>query len=87
MVSASTSTQTAVAPTWWMAAVVEMSLFGTVMTSSPGPIPRASSATLRAAVPELVPTAWGVPSQAANSVSNSGTSGPQSSSPRSITRR
>ena len=48
----STSTSTKRAPVWLMAAVVAMSLFGTVMTSSPGPISRPFSIKNSAAVPD-----------------------------------
>ena len=51
----SMSTNTGVAPTWEMASVVVMKVFGTVMTSSPGLIPVAMRAKRRASVPEFTP--------------------------------
>jgi hypothetical protein len=45
------STQTTDAPTALIAAESARSVFATVMTSSPGPIPSARSAAVRVAVP------------------------------------
>ena len=53
------STNTGVAPTWLMASAVAKKVKGVVITSSPGPMPRARRAMTRASVPELQPD--GVP--------------------------
>jgi hypothetical protein len=50
----STSTNTGVAPTPLTASAVAMKVFGTVMTSSPGPIPRAAITKCNAVVPLLI---------------------------------
>jgi hypothetical protein len=47
-----------------------------VMTSSPGPIRSAISATISASVPDETPTAWPTPMEAASSCSSASTSGP-----------
>ena len=56
-VSGSMSTNTGVAPAYSIAATVATNVNGTVITSSPGPMPAASSARCSALVPELTPTA------------------------------
>ena len=61
MLSSSTSTNTGSAPTWLMASAVAKKVNGVVITSSPGPMPRARRAMTRASVPELQPTAWATP--------------------------
>ena len=69
-----------------MAATVATKVIGVVITSSPGPIPLASSARCRADVPELTATAKRVPHSAANSASKASTSGPSTNAPLRITR-
>jgi hypothetical protein len=59
---------------------------GEVSTSSPGPMPRAISATSRASVPEDTPTAGGRPTNAPSSASRASTSGPMMKFWLSITR-
>ena len=54
-VPSSTSTNTGVAPHWEIASVVAMKVLGTVITSSFGPTPHATSARCSAVVPELAP--------------------------------
>jgi hypothetical protein len=51
----SMSTSTGVAPAYWIAATVATKVKGTVMTSSPGPMPAASNAMCSALVPVLTP--------------------------------
>jgi len=55
------STNTAVAPAIQMASAVAKKVLGCVMTSSPGPMPRAISASQMASVPLPRPTAYLVP--------------------------
>src|SRR3989338_11653588 len=55
-VSLSISANLGTAPVYEMEAHVAMKVFGTVMTSSPLPIPFASSARWRADVPVFTPT-------------------------------
>ena len=52
-VPGSMSMKTGVAPTSSMTSPTEMKLLGTVITSSPGPMPAARNATCIAAQPEL----------------------------------
>jgi hypothetical protein len=75
--SGSTSTSTGVAPVYVITATEATKVNGTVMTSSPGPMPAATSARCSAAVPELTPTPWAAPEYAANSRSNAATSSPR----------
>ena len=56
-VSGSQSTNTAVAPAIQIASAVAKNVFGCVMTSSPGPMPMAISASQIASVPLPVPMA------------------------------
>src|SRR5688500_15614165 len=56
------------------------------MTSSPGPIPSARSATCSASVPVPTPTAYPAPQAVANSRSKASSSGPSTNHPRSTTR-
>src|SRR5712691_10060 len=69
--SSPTSTRTGVAPTWWMTAIVAMNVCDTVMTSSPAPIPTASSSSLSPSVKLLTPTASVVPTNDARLCSKS----------------
>jgi hypothetical protein len=55
------STNTGVAPAYWIAAAVATNVNGTVTTSSPAPMPAASSARCSALVPELTATASAAP--------------------------
>ncbi len=56
-VSGSISAKTGVAPVAEIASALAMKVKGVVITSSPGPIPKARSTSSMAAVPELTPTA------------------------------
>jgi hypothetical protein len=85
-VRGSTSTKTGRAPAYSIAETVATNVKGTVMTSSPGPTPRASSARCSALVPELTPTASATPQQAANARSKAATSGPRTNWPLPSTR-
>src|SRR5712692_951509 len=69
--SSPTSTRTGVAPTWWMTAIVAMNVCDTVMTSSPGPMPTASSRSRKPSVQLLTPTASAVPTNEARLCSKS----------------
>ena len=60
-VDGSTSTSFGVAPTQLTASAVAMNEFVGTMTSSPGPISSARSASEIASVPEETPTEWRVP--------------------------
>src|ERR1017187_2002050 len=62
-----------------------MNELGTVMTSSPGPMPRARRASQRASVPLPTPTAWAVRQKKANSSSKRATTGPPAKALLSIT--
>ena len=64
-VSGSTSTRTGVAPTALTASAVAMKELVGTMTSSPGPMPSARSASSSASVPEETPTACSVPQYSA----------------------
>ena len=57
LVSGQQSTKTAVAPAIQIASAVAKNVFGCVMTSSPGPMPRAMRASQMASVPLPRPTA------------------------------
>ena len=61
LVLGSQSTNTAVAPAIQIASAVAKNVFGCVMTSSPGPMPIAISASQIASVPFPVPTACVIP--------------------------
>ena len=72
----STSAKTGVAP-WKSAAFgVEMNVIGVVMTSSPGPMPSASSASTRPIVQLDTPTTFFWPMKSPNACSNVATRGP-----------
>ena len=75
--SGCTSTKRTSAPVRQIASTVATNVNGTVITSSPAPMPAAVSAMNRALVPELTPTACSVPQCLANSCSNASTSGPE----------
>jgi hypothetical protein len=55
------STKTGVAPTRLMASAVAKKVKGVVITSSPGPTPRARRAMTKASVPEFTPMACFTP--------------------------
>ena len=84
-VRSSTSTKTGVAPQNDIASAVAMKVLGTVMTSSPGPTPSASSAIQRASVPLPTPTHSVHPQKGAKAFSNSATKGPPAKAVLSIT--
>ena len=65
-VTGSTSTKTGVAPSRATDPAVAKNENVGVMTSSPGPIPSAISATTSASVPDDTPTAWATPSARAS---------------------
>ena len=60
-VAGSMSTKTGVAPTREMAPAVAKKEKGVVMTSSPGPMSSAMSATSSASVPDDTPIPWMLP--------------------------
>src|SRR5579859_5534882 len=71
------STKTGIAPQYSMAATLATNVNGTVMTSSPGPMPAARSARCSALVPVFTPTAYWASDYAANSSSKALTFGPR----------
>ena len=76
MVAGSTSTSTGRAPASATTFAVAGNVYAGTITSSPGPIPSASTARWSAAVPEETATAWGTSQARASSASNSATFGP-----------
>ena len=76
-VAASISANTGVAPTSDTASAVAKKVNGLVITSSPGPMPKARSASTRASVPLATATAWRTPTQSAASASKARTLGPR----------
>ncbi len=76
LVLGSQSTKTAVARRSQMASAVAKKVLVWVMTSSPGPMPRACSVSQIASVPLPTPMAYFVPWNAANSCSNRFNTGP-----------
>ena len=62
-----------------------MKVEGTVITSSPGPTPRARSASHNASVPLPTPAAQRVLQKAANSFSKASTKGPPANAPAATT--
>lgn len=72
----SQSTKTAVAPAIQMASAVPKKLLDVVMTSSPGPMPRAMKANQSASVPEFTPTVSLARQHSASSFSNCLSLGP-----------
>src|SRR5437773_2488870 len=85
-VAGSTSTKTGVAPLLTIAATVGAHVLLTVMTSSPGPTPNASSASQRASVPLATATPCRTRQYFANSRSSSATASPRMNRPLSKTR-
>src|SRR5579883_2345237 len=86
-VSGSMSTKTGRAPSRQIVLAVAKKVYGVVMTSSPGPIPRAIKGSSRASVPEPQPTPRAAPQYSASSASSCATSGPMTNIWLSITRR
>ncbi len=56
IVDSSISTKTGLAPTSAIISAVEIQVYGTVITSSPGPIPKANNAISKVSVPLDAPT-------------------------------
>lgn len=75
------STNTGVAPTALIATTVGAAVFETVITSSPGPMPRARRPSTMALVPLSTPTQWATSWYAANSCSKPRTLFPSTSCP------
>ena len=71
------SANTGVAPARQMTSTVATNVNGVVMTSSPGPMPSARSASSRASVPELTPRPYFAPQSAAICFSSSATLSPR----------
>src|SRR5665213_1318202 len=80
------STNTGFAPACTIAPAVAKNVNGTVMTSSPGPIPSASSASSSASEPDAHPMACRTPQYSAALASNALTSSPRMKYCESITR-
>ena len=85
-VSASTSTNTGVAPSSTIISAVAAKVKGVVMTSSPRPMPKPIIAISSASVPLATLMQWRVPTKAASRSSISLTSGPMMYWPWSSTR-
>src|SRR3546814_16219464 len=81
-VSAWTSANTGVAPTYRTALVVAMNENDGTTTSSPGPIPATSGARCSAVVQLLVATACGLCSASEQGSSNTAAGGPGATQPR-----
>ncbi|OPY10207.1 MAG: hypothetical protein A4E68_00012 [Syntrophaceae bacterium PtaB.Bin095] len=84
-VRSSMSEKTGFAPHQVIASAVAMKVFGTVTTSSPGPMPSAMRLSQRASVPFPTPTACLQPQNAAKSFSNFATKGPPAKAVFSMT--
>jgi hypothetical protein len=76
-VPGSTSQKTGVAPVCRTPRTEAMNVWAGTITSSPGPMPAAFIAMVRAAVPEATPTHSATPHTAANSTSKRSTSSPR----------
>src|SRR5215218_7187442 len=76
-----TSAKTGVAPAWTMTFAVAGHVIVLVITSSPGPTPRASSERWSAAVPEATASTCSAPTYSANRCSSSAVLGPVVSQP------
>src|SRR5581483_11568083 len=83
-VSGSTSAKTGVAPVCTITLAVAGHVTGVVITSSPGPIPIATSARCIAAVPDETATACSAPTYSAKRCSSSAARGPVVSQPDRI---
>src|SRR5262245_11593961 len=81
------STNFVTAPVSAIAPTVAMNVLAAVMTSSPGPTPRAFNARRRPSVPDPTPNANCTPTAFANRASNSPTALPSVKSPVAITSR
>ena len=81
------SAKTGVAPMRAIASAVAKNVKAGQMTSSPAPIPSASSTITIASVPFATPTVSGTPRYSAASRSNSATFGPKTKRPSSSTAR
>lgn len=79
------STNTGVAPTSEITSAVEMKVKGTVITSSPGPMPRAINAIWRESVPLETVRQCLTPTYSASCFSSSATCGPRMYCPSSRT--
>src|SRR5207253_6565156 len=86
-VTGSISTKTGFAPVNEIAETVAIKVCETVITSSPGPISEARSASSRADIPESTPTAYLAPQYWANTSSKTPTSLPRIKSVLSSTPR
>ena len=75
--SSPTSTKTGFAPRSAIALAVATKELGTVITSSPSPIPNERIDSINASVPELTPMEYLVPHNSANLFSNFSTSSPR----------
>src|SRR5919108_216369 len=81
-----TSTNTGLAPVWTITFAVAGQVIGVVITSSPGPTSRATSARCIAAVPDETASACFAPTYAANRRSSSAAFSPVVSQPDRIVR-
>ncbi|MNI60728.1 hypothetical protein D3C73_1159600 [compost metagenome] len=79
--SSPTSARTGLAPAATIAPTVATNVFAQVMTSSPGPIPSARSARIKASVPELREIALAPLQRSDIHASNFATSSPSTKSP------
>src|SRR4029077_19601702 len=79
------STKTGLAPVNRIELTVALTVWLTVTTSSPGPIPRPARMHIRATVPLTTATAWRTPTNAAQRASISSTRGPGAVDPESST--
>ena len=75
-VSGSMSTNTGLAPVRQIEPAVAKNVYGEVITSSPGPIPRAINGNRSASVPDAQPIPRATPQYSASSASSFSTSGP-----------
>ncbi len=75
------SASTGVAPAWMMTLTVAANVVGVVITSSPGPMPLATSARCMPAVAESSAIACFTPANDAKCSSNARTRGPGASQP------
>ena len=80
-VSSCTSTKTGVAPVWTITFAVAGQVIGVVITSSPGPMPRATSARCSAAVPDASASTCSASRYSAARRSSSAAAGPVVSQP------
>ena len=76
-VSASTSTNTGVAPSSAATSAVAQNVNDGQITASPGPIPFARSTSISASVPLAQATTWRAPQNAASAASNAAPPAPE----------